>query len=95
MEKELSVSKERKIFRRLSGIPRAVVALLLLCLLLPISSYAQKKISVDLKNVTVDQLFKEINSKGDVKVFYSIDDLKAEKKITIRMSVATVKEILD
>ncbi|TYA92386.1 TonB-dependent receptor [Seonamhaeicola marinus] len=74
---------------------------LMLIILLGVSSmyatgsHAQVKIDIDLKNGTIEQLFREIQNNSDYIFFYKDDILDNDFKVTIKLKNAKLKEILD
>ena len=58
-------------------------------------SNAQVEIDINVKNVSLEDLFKEIQSKSKFIFFYKDDDLSKEKKISLRLEKASIKNILD
>ncbi len=69
-----------------------------LCGGLPISAnaYSQhQRISVNLENVSLETLISEIKSKVDLDFLYNIQELEKNGNVSIKMTQATVEEILE
>ena len=58
-------------------------------------SYAQTKIDIDVNNVTLEGLFKEIQSKSEFIFFYKDDIIDPQKKVTLRLKNARLSQILN
>lgn len=63
--------------------------------LFPHDAYSQKKVSFDLKNATIEQVFDEINSQTDYKFLYRKRLIDLEKKISIEVSNETIEQVLN
>ncbi|MFY0601294.1 MAG: TonB-dependent receptor [Cyclobacteriaceae bacterium] len=58
------------------------------------STYAQK-LDLDVSDITLDQLFEEIQNRSDYIFFYKDDVLNEDKKISIKLKNASLTRILD
>lgn len=58
-------------------------------------TYSQKKVSFDLKNVTIKQFLDEINSQTGYKFLYRRQVIDAEKKVSIEASNETIQQVLN
>ncbi len=60
------------------------------------SSYSQNtKISLDLNDATVEQVFSEIMNKTDFKILYSAGEINLQRKVSIRVKKQRVEKVLD
>jgi len=59
------------------------------------SSYSQTKISIDVNNISLEELFKEIQNKSEFVFFYKNSVLNNKGKITLRYNEATLTTILN
>ena len=70
---------------------------LFLISVIPVSGsvYSQRqKMDISLKDVSIEALIKEIKGKVEVDFLYNIHELEKNGKVSVRMSQATVEEIL-
>lgn len=58
------------------------------------SSFAQTKISIDVKEVTYEELFNEIQKKSEFIFFYKDDVLNSDKKVSLRLKNVKLSTIL-
>ena len=58
------------------------------------STYAQTKINIDVNNVNLEDLFKEIQGKSEFIFFYKDDVLNKDKRITLHLKRTTLAKIL-
>ncbi len=61
------------------------------------STYAisqSKGITINLKDVTIEQVLKSLQSKSDVNIFYNADDLKNQPKVSVNIKKGSVEDIL-
>tara|TARA_R110002073_G_scaffold40547_5_gene114964 strand:- start:68281 stop:71622 length:3342 start_codon:yes stop_codon:yes gene_type:complete len=85
----------------LSSVTLTIMRIFLLFITIGLSSvYAntidgQTKMDIDVKNVTIKELFKEIQNTGDYVFFYKDNVLKTTKKISLKLKNAEVTTILD
>ncbi|MBD3661291.1 MAG: STN domain-containing protein, partial [Arenibacter algicola] len=56
---------------------------------------AQTKMDINVKGVTLEELFKEIQEKSEFVFFYKDDVLNSKKRISLRLKNANVVTILD
>lgn len=59
------------------------------------SSYSQTKIDIEVNNITIENLFKEIQGKSKYIFFYNDEVLANNKAVTIHLKEATLESILD
>jgi TonB-linked SusC/RagA family outer membrane protein len=59
------------------------------------SSYAQTKINIDVSDVSLEDLFKEIQNKSEFIFFYKDNILNKNKRVTLNLKKATLGTILD
>lgn len=59
------------------------------------STFSQTKIDIELKGETVENLFREIQSKSEFIFFYTSNVLQTKKKIYLKKHGSTVEQILD
>lgn len=57
-------------------------------------AYSQKKISINLSDVTVERLLDEIESKTDFRFIYSTDDVDVNRKVSVMVDSQSVNTIL-
>lgn len=57
-------------------------------------SYAQQ-VTMDMKNVSIDQVFKEIMAQTGYNVLWQPDKLKSERHVTVNFKNATIETVLD
>jgi len=79
---------------------RNFLCLFLACLVWLFSSArpffdVQKNITLDFNNLTVKQVFKELNSKTGLKFIYSPNDIDDSKRISMTFKDQPVKVVLD
>jgi TonB-linked SusC/RagA family outer membrane protein len=85
-------------YKKTLNIIRLKVSLLLIC---PLSLYAdtsysqQARISLNLQNVTVGQVLKEIGKKSEFSFWYKNIDFKDDQKISLSVKNQTIGKILD
>jgi TonB-linked SusC/RagA family outer membrane protein len=70
------------------------VILLAFCLQVSARSDAQQHISINVKNVSLQKLFAEIEKKTSYTFFYDVTILKETKPVSLQFKDATVEEIL-
>jgi TonB-linked SusC/RagA family outer membrane protein len=70
------------------------VILLAFCLQVSARSDAQQRIAINVKNVSLQKLFSEIEKKTNYTFFYDVTILKETKPVTVAVKDATVEEIL-
>src|SRR5580700_8535366 len=70
------------------------VILLAFCLQVSARSDAQQRIAINVKNVSLQKLFAEIEKKTSYTFFYDVTILKETKPVTVVFKDATVEEIL-
>src|ERR1700678_4532302 len=70
------------------------VILLAFCLQVSARSDAQQRIAINVKNVSLQKLFMEIERKTSYTFFYDVTILKETKPVTMIVKDATVEEIL-
>ena len=70
------------------------VILLAFCLQVSAKSDAQQRIAINVKNVSLQKLFAEIEKKTSYTFFYDVTILKETKPVSISFKEATVEEIL-
>ena len=58
------------------------------------SGYAQTKIDIEVSNISLEQLFIEIQQKSEFIFFYK-DDILANKKVSLKINKASLSTILD
>ncbi len=58
-------------------------------------SYAQKKISLNLENVTVERLLDEIESRTDFRFIYSTEDVDIDRRVSVVVKRQEVSTILN
>ncbi|MEX0314374.1 MAG: TonB-dependent receptor [Allomuricauda sp.] len=59
------------------------------------SSYSQvTKVSLDLQNVSVAEVFNEIKSKTEFKIFYMNSEIDLKRKVSIRVNKSRIEKIL-
>ncbi len=58
-------------------------------------SYAQKKISLNLENVTVERLLDEIESRTDFRFIYSTEDVDIDRRVSVVVKREAVSTILN
>jgi hypothetical protein len=68
--------------------------LLVFCLQVSARSGAQQRITINVKDVSLQKLFSEIEKKGNYTFFYDVTMLKETKPVTVAVKEATVEEIL-
>ena len=60
------------------------------------NSYSQNtKVSLNLKNATVEQVFREIESKTEFKFLYKNKDVELNRKVSILVKKKNINEVLD
>lgn len=59
------------------------------------SSYAQTKINLDVNDVTLEDLFKEIQAKSEFIFFYKDDIIDPKQKVTLQLEDAMLSQILE
>jgi TonB-linked SusC/RagA family outer membrane protein len=59
------------------------------------SSYAQTKIDINVNDVSLEDLFKEIQNKSEFIFFYKDNILNNNKRVTLKLKKATIATILD
>lgn len=59
------------------------------------SSYSQTKIDINVDNITIEDLFKEIQGKSEYVFFYKDDVLNRETRISLNLNNAKLSAILD
>jgi TonB-linked SusC/RagA family outer membrane protein len=59
------------------------------------TALGQAKVDIDVKNISIEQLFKEIQNKSGYIFFYEDNVLKTYKKISLKLSNVKVSKILD
>ncbi|WP_420602268.1 TonB-dependent receptor [Flagellimonas sp.] len=60
------------------------------------SSYSQAtKVSLDLENVSVAEVFNEIKSKTEFKILYMNSEIDLERKVSVRVNKKRVERVLD
>ena len=70
------------------------ILLLVACLLSHVKGYAQN-ITISLKNVTLEQAFKEIKRQTGYNFIYTREQLQHTILITLEMRNATIQQVLD
>ena len=55
----------------------------------------QVKVDIDVKSVSIEEVFKEIQKKSDYVFFYKDNVLKNNKKISLKLNNVKVSKILD
>src|ERR1700685_1063305 len=70
------------------------VILLAFCLQVSARSDAQQRIAINVKNVSLQRLFAEIEKKTSYTFFYDVTILKETKPVTVTVKDATIEEIL-
>ncbi len=70
------------------------VILLAFCLQVSARSDAQQRIAINVKNVSLQKLFAEIERKTSYTFFYDVTILKATRPVSLQYKDATVEEIL-
>jgi TonB-linked SusC/RagA family outer membrane protein len=70
------------------------VILLAFCLQVSARSDAQQRIAINVRNVSLQKLFSEIEKKTSYTFFYDVTILKETKPVTVVIKDATVEEIL-
>jgi TonB-linked SusC/RagA family outer membrane protein len=70
------------------------VILLAFCLQVSARSNAQQRIAINVKNVSLQKLFAEIEKKTSYTFFYDVTILKETKLVSLQFKDATVEEIL-
>jgi TonB-linked SusC/RagA family outer membrane protein len=70
------------------------VILLAFCLQVSARSDAQQRIAINVKNVSLQKLFSEIEKKTQYTFFYDVSILKETKPVTVTVKDATVEDIL-
>ena len=59
------------------------------------STYSQStKFSLNLRNITLDQLFEEIQNQSEFNIFYNDSQVNLDRKITIKVNESSVEEVL-
>lgn len=97
------MKKKRESYARLFGCKRLfrVMKLTILMLIIGItavsaSSYSQTaKVKLDVKNVTIAELFEKIEAQSEFYFFYKNDEVADVANIDLNVKNATIKEILD
>ncbi|WP_047246636.1 SusC/RagA family TonB-linked outer membrane protein [Maribacter thermophilus] len=56
---------------------------------------AQNEVQINVRNITIEEFFEEIQNKSDFVFFYNDDVLKTKKKISLKLKKAKVSTILD
>ena len=59
------------------------------------NSYSQTKLTINVENATLEDLFEQIHSQSEFIFFYKDDVLKKDHKVTLNLKRSTVNEILD
>ncbi len=59
------------------------------------TSYAQTKINIDVNDATLEDLFKEIQSKSEFIFFYKDDIIDSQKKVTLNLKNVELSQILN
>ena len=70
------------------------VILIAFCLQVSARSNAQQRIAINVKNVSLQKLFAEIEKKTTYTFFYNVTILKETKPVTMVTEEATVEDIL-
>src|SRR5580658_5387038 len=68
--------------------------LLMACLGVNANGDAQQRIAINVRNVSLQKLFAEIEKKTNYTFFYDVSILKETKPVTVAVKDATVEEIL-
>ncbi len=59
------------------------------------STYSQStKFSLNLRNITLGQLFEEIQNQSEFNIFYNDSQVELDRKITVKVSESSVEEVL-
>ena len=59
------------------------------------SVFGQNKIEIDVKNISIEEFFNEIQSSSDYVFFYKDDVLNTKKKISVKLKNTKMKTVLD
>jgi TonB-linked SusC/RagA family outer membrane protein len=68
--------------------------LLIVCMAVNANGDAQQRIAINVKNVSLQKLFAEIEKKTSYTFFYDVTILKETKPVTVALKDATVEEVL-
>lgn len=91
-------SSESAVFNRFIRIMKLINLFLIvgICMVNATSSYSQSTLlSLDVKNNTLEDVFKMIEKKSEYVFFYSDNAVNLKKKVSIRMKDQTIDKILD
>ena len=58
------------------------------------NSYPQQNISLDLKQVSISRVFKEIESQSDFRVFYKNDQVNINHRVNIKVKDRSIEQVL-
>lgn len=60
------------------------------------TTYAQKtRISLYMENVTIEEVFREIDAQTDFKILYKTEDVRGQERVTVKMDQVTIDAILN
>ncbi|MFT3701242.1 MAG: secretin and TonB N-terminal domain-containing protein [Agriterribacter sp.] len=89
IQRKMSLLFKTLLYMKLTGI-----LLIAACLQVHAHGYAQK-ITIHVKEASLQKVFKEIKKQSEYLFFYSDDVLKESSPVTLSISNATVEEVLD
>ncbi len=84
-----------RLFEKIFRIMKLTIAFVLFAVLhVNAKIYSQDKFTFSMKDVSVKKIFKEIEKSSDYTVFYRLDQINLDQKVTIDASNATIDEVV-